>query len=174
MQLSDFFIGLVFRNSAQSYRCTDVGTRTITAIALNKDDERWYVGPPYMVDEITFDEKGMKRLFVTSDQALLQAVHESFETDLTYPHGAVKAMMRAKYDPGMAEYPNKALLRHDKLIGGEIHHPYAASKVGDEWVVKSFLPYLDAFAEIPEAEFRDSPMAAHQDYVDSKARHRNS
>lgn len=172
MEISDFHIGLVFSDAVQSYRCTDVGTRTITAIALNKDDERWYVGPPYMVDEIIFDEQDIKRLFVTAQQALLKAVIELDQTDLTFTFAAVKAMKLAKFAPAMADYPNKALLRHDKLIGGEVHHPYAASKIGDGWVVKSYMPYLDAFSETPEAEFRDSPMAVYQDYLDSKARHK--
>lgn len=174
MKISDFYKGLEFQNAARRFRCTDVGSRTISAIALDKEDERWYVGPPYMVDELLFDEKSLKYLFVTVDQAVEQSLQEVDEIALTYSHAAAKAMRAAKFDPKMAEYPNKALLRHDKLIDGEIHHAYAAERCGDGWLVKSYLPYLEVFAETPEAEYRDSPMAVHQDYVDSMIRHKNS
>ena len=38
-------------------RCTDIGRRTILAIALeHPDDPSWYNGPPYAVAECVFDE----------------------------------------------------------------------------------------------------------------------
>lgn len=171
MKISDFYIGLEFQNSAQSFRCTDVGTRTISAIALDKDDEGWYVGPPYMVDERLFDERAIKSLFLDSAQAVHQSVTEGNDTGLSYPNDAVKIMMAQKYSPQMADYRNKPLLRHDKVIDGEIHHPYAAELLDGSWVVLSFIPYLERFTSTPEAAFRDAPMAIRQDYLDSKARY---
>ena len=77
MKHSDFKIGLEFRTAAGRWRCTDVGTRIITAISLeprnkvrsyiNESGERveeQYVsndprdlnGPPYGVVEYVFDE----------------------------------------------------------------------------------------------------------------------
>jgi hypothetical protein len=59
MNHSDFYIGLEFRGTAGiRYRCTDVGTRTILAIQLNDRNPDWYQGPPYITEEIVFDEKG--------------------------------------------------------------------------------------------------------------------
>lgn len=172
MKISDFYIGLEFQNSAQSFRCTDVGARTISAIALDKDDERWYVGPPYMVEERLFNEKDVKYLYLSAEHAILQSVGELDEINLTYSYAAVKTMMRAKYNPLMEDYRNKPLLRIDKCIDGVIHHPYAAELVDGSWQVLSYLPYLERFASTPEAEFRDAPMAQHQDYLDGKA-HKN-
>ncbi len=77
MKHSDFKIGLEFRTATGRWRCTDIGTRVITAISLeprnnvrsyiNESGERveeQYVsndprdlnGPPYDVVESVFDE----------------------------------------------------------------------------------------------------------------------
>jgi hypothetical protein len=57
MKHSDFYIGCEFLIESGRWRCTDVGTRTISAIKLEHDDDpRWYEGPPYAVVERVFDE----------------------------------------------------------------------------------------------------------------------
>lgn len=57
MEHRGFAFGLEFCTAAGRWRCTDVGTRTIAAIRLNKDDDpAWYAGPPYAVVEQVFDE----------------------------------------------------------------------------------------------------------------------
>ena len=53
---ADFHIGLEFWTATGKWRCTDVGTRTIAAIKLDKDDVTWYSGPPYAVVEHVLDE----------------------------------------------------------------------------------------------------------------------
>jgi hypothetical protein len=61
MNKTDFQIGLEFYTGSGKWRCTDVGTRVITAIKLDKpnlDDASWYNGPPYAVAESVFDEYG--------------------------------------------------------------------------------------------------------------------
>jgi hypothetical protein len=57
MKPSDFKIGLEFWMSGSSWRCTDVGSRIVTAIKLDQyDDPSWYYGPPYKVAEHSLDE----------------------------------------------------------------------------------------------------------------------
>ncbi|WP_245421777.1 hypothetical protein [Rhodoplanes serenus] len=57
MALSDFSIGCEFLTATGRWRCTDIGTRTVTAIRLDLDhDPSWYEGPPYAVPEHVFDE----------------------------------------------------------------------------------------------------------------------
>ena len=56
MTHSEFAIGETFWTATGEWLCTDIGTRTILAIHLNKSDESWYVGPPYGVVEHSFDE----------------------------------------------------------------------------------------------------------------------
>lgn len=54
---ADFQIGTEFLTEAGRWRCTDVGTRTIAAIRLDRDhDPSWYAGPPYAIAEHVFDE----------------------------------------------------------------------------------------------------------------------
>lgn len=57
MQFSEFTIGGLFMMSGNRWRCTDKGTRVITAIKLSVDkDLSWYEGPPYAVAELVIDE----------------------------------------------------------------------------------------------------------------------
>lgn len=59
MEHKDFSIGLEFQMASKLYRCTDVGSRIITAIRLDKEDDSWYNGPPYAVAELVIDEYDM-------------------------------------------------------------------------------------------------------------------
>ena len=58
MELSDFQRGQEFFISDKKWRCTDVGSRVVVAVCLSthEDDPSWYNGPPYAVEEVTFDE----------------------------------------------------------------------------------------------------------------------
>lgn len=57
MRHADFKIGREFLTSTGRWRVTDVGTRTVIAIKLDRDDDpSWYHGPPYAVAEFVFDE----------------------------------------------------------------------------------------------------------------------
>jgi hypothetical protein len=61
MEHADFAIGGTFWCDGRAWRCTDVGTRVITAIRLDHDDDpSWYNGPPYAVAEVVFDEDDME------------------------------------------------------------------------------------------------------------------
>jgi hypothetical protein len=61
MQHKDFRVGMEFLCGGGRWRCTDVGRRTVIAIALDRDnDPSWYNGPPYAVAEIVFDEDDLK------------------------------------------------------------------------------------------------------------------
>jgi len=56
MGKDDFQIGTEFYTAAGKWRCTDVGTRVIVAIRLEREDASWYAGPPFAVSEWVFDE----------------------------------------------------------------------------------------------------------------------
>ncbi len=65
MKHSEFTIGCEFTfGSPVRWRCTDIGTRTIAAICLDKDDSSWYNGPPYAVLEYVIDEYDMEACLV--------------------------------------------------------------------------------------------------------------
>ena len=66
MQRSEFKIGLKFYTATGKWRCTDIGTRTIIAIKLSKEDDSWYAGPPYAVVEHCLDENDFGGCFLTS------------------------------------------------------------------------------------------------------------
>jgi len=77
MEHSEFRIGEVFFCGGKRWRCTDIGTRIVSAIclephevvtiakidgerketrSLTDDDPSWFNGPPYAVVESVFDE----------------------------------------------------------------------------------------------------------------------
>ena len=56
MEHKDFAIGRSFWTATGEWRCTDIGTRVVVAIKLDKDDPSWYNGPPYAVAESVMDE----------------------------------------------------------------------------------------------------------------------
>ena len=57
MKHHDFAIGGEFLTATGTWRCTDIGTRTIIAIKIsNRDDPTGLNGPPYAVAETVFDE----------------------------------------------------------------------------------------------------------------------
>ncbi len=86
MKHGEFRIGGTFWCGGQSWRCTDIGTRTIVAIRLNHVDvqhhpgsvqtlefaeaeaEGWFNGPPYAVAEHVFDEDSMVELLTRTGQ----------------------------------------------------------------------------------------------------------
>ena len=57
MEVGAFRIGATFWCGGKPWRCTDIGTRIVAAICLDRDDDpSWYNGPPYAVAEMVFDE----------------------------------------------------------------------------------------------------------------------
>lgn len=56
MKHAEFSIGLEFMMSGARWRCTDVGTRTVSAIKLEAPDPSRFNGPPYAVAEHCLDE----------------------------------------------------------------------------------------------------------------------
>jgi hypothetical protein len=77
MRHGDFRIGVEFRCGGRLWRCTDIGTRTIVAIRIDRvevggspalrrtlsgaeaEAEGWFNGPPYAVAESVFDENAI-------------------------------------------------------------------------------------------------------------------
>lgn len=61
MTLTEFKIGNEFNCGEKRWRCTDVGSRAILAIEIDdREDQSWFIGPPYAVVERVFDEYDQK------------------------------------------------------------------------------------------------------------------
>jgi hypothetical protein len=78
MQHLEFKVGGIFRCDGRLWRCTDIGTRTIVAIRIDRvevggsptlrrtlsraeaEAEGWFNGPPYTVAESVFDENDIE------------------------------------------------------------------------------------------------------------------
>lgn len=81
MDHSDFEIGMEFESGGGTWRCTDIGTRVVAAIRVDRvekaskdgdviakvilsrsqaEAEGWFRGPPYAVAEVVFDENDLE------------------------------------------------------------------------------------------------------------------
>jgi hypothetical protein len=69
LKLQQFAIGTEFSMSGGRWRCTDTGSRTVTAIKLEHDDDpSWYSGPPYAVAEYVIDESDLPACELGAEQ----------------------------------------------------------------------------------------------------------
>lgn len=77
MRVSDFQIGIEFKFTGARYRCTDVGSRVVVGIRIDRvevggdvgpkrrlnyvqaTEGGWFKGPPYPVAERVFDENDL-------------------------------------------------------------------------------------------------------------------
>lgn len=168
MKHSDFYIGLKFFGSAGFiWRCTDVGSRTITAIMLEDGrDASWYNGPPYAVAEIVFDEYDFADCSRSFEEGIENAIYEAdCSGHPEFPHEAVKKMLDECFAYEAKEkYPNKPFLRLDRLRqDGELLHPYAARKSSDGWIIHLYIPFAEEYAEMPEIAFLQLAVATDAD-----------
>ncbi|NII11052.1 hypothetical protein [Oleiagrimonas sp. C23AA] len=164
MKHADFHIGLEFVGSAGfRWRCTDVGTRTILAIHLDRGNPHWYQGPPYIAKEVVFDEHEIESCHLTQDAALVATIHEHNSSGHPgYPAEVVRQMLEARH---AHRYPNHGVLRFDRRrqSDGEILHPYAGRKDGEDWMVELYLPFQGTYDVMPERDFITLPRASAKD-----------
>lgn len=139
-----------------------MGARTILAIQLDQKDPHWYQGPPYIAEEVVFDEYEMERCHRTNEDALVAAVNNhKITAHPGYPADAVTRMLEARYAHA---YPHRGVLRFDRCrADGEILHPYAGRKEGAAWVVELYLPFLGGYDTMLERDFIALPRAVAAD-----------
>lgn len=184
MQYKDFEIGQTFFASAGfKWLCTDKGTRTISAIMLDPyKDESWFVGPPYAVEEVIFDEHDMKSCYdgiaekiLDSAEKFHQSVHPGFDGR------DMRKMFNTKYLVLEQKYPQKKILKRDRVgVDGEIWHPYAARPIKQDkpqdttdfiprkWMVLIFEIFSRAWSEMHEDEFVKLPYSTEEAMVARK------
>lgn len=163
MKHADFYIGLEFVAGAGfRWRCTDVGSRTILAIQLDRKDPNWYQGPPYIVKEVVFDEYEILHCHLTNPDALVAAV-DGHQTSAHpgYPSEVVIRMLEARHGQ---TYPHSGVLRFDRRRpDGEILHPFAGRLEEGEWFVEVYLPFRETYEVMLEREFIALPRVAPAD-----------
>lgn len=170
MKHSDFQIGLEFLAGAGfRWRCTDIGMRTIVAIRVDCENPDWYQGPPYVAQEVVFDEAEILRCHRSIDEAIEAAVHEHETSGHPgYPADAVYRMMKVRL---AHRYPHDGVLRFDRRRSdGEILHPYAGRREGNSWVLELYLPFCKTFEVMAEDAFIALPRAMAQDVRQRAAR----
>ena len=96
MRHGEFRIGETFWCDGQRWRCTDIGTRTIAAIGIDRvevgsnvpelrralgrakaEAKGWFNGPPYAVAESVFDEYDIEDCSLVPDNDTASAAEAS-------------------------------------------------------------------------------------------------
>jgi hypothetical protein len=166
MKHPDFHIGLEFIGVAGFWwRCTDVGTHTIVAVQLDRDVPNGYRGAPYIAKEVVFDEHEIAACHLTEEEAIRAAIHEHETSGHPgFPHEVVTHMMDVRRKSPEARCPHKGILRFDRCRpDGEVLHPCAGRKDGEEWIVELYLPFLRTYGQMRECEFIALPIATAAD-----------
>ncbi len=135
LQHHEFRVGEPFWSSGKRWRCTDIGTRVITAIALDRDDDpSWYNGPPYAVAEVVFDEYDMEGCTSAPDpeDAVLLTTPDASVEAWDSPEGEARRRAQA------------AALRDQARAGGLRFEAYLPPRLAD-WLL----------AHIERGTFRD-------------------
>jgi len=176
MRHDEFRIDETFWCGGQSWRCTDIGARTIVAICLDRVDvdspspelvrtlnraeaeaEGWFNGPPYAVAEHVFGEDGIV------DCSTSPAGDTRTEADLpearscgSAPHGGVELAEPNDDAAGGSSgnlTPNRAYattLREQARLGGLRFESYLPSELA-EWLLAKI--ESGVFADPSEAVF---------------------
>lgn len=79
MKNFEFKIGTVFNScTGQKWKCTDIGALTILAIELKPElDSSWFVCPPYVVTEVSFDEIDIRGVYRNDIEANQDAIDDA-------------------------------------------------------------------------------------------------
>jgi len=160
---SDFRVGLEFVGSdVRRWLCADVGTRTILGVSLDNKNPDWYQGPPYIVEEVVFDEAEIVHCHLAVEEAIAAAALDK-ETggNRAYPAEAIERMTKAR---SVHPYSHDGTLRFDRRRSdGEILHPYAGRRRAGTWMIDVYLPFQDSYEVMKEEEFIALPRATAQD-----------
>ena len=157
MKHSDFKIGAVFNScTGQRWRCTDVGSRTILAIELKPElDSSWFVGPPYAVVEVPFDENDMDGVYRNDNEAIQDAIDAADNSAHPgFPNDVVSLFTKVMFTDDKKAYPHKQLLKNDRVThNGEILHPYGVELNRGTWSVLVYELFSQVFSKMIESEF---------------------
>lgn len=168
MKHSDFYIGLEFYSSAGFlWRCTDVGTRTFSAIHLDYEkDQSWFNGPPYAVQEIVFDEDDFSSCYLSLKENIEEIMDElDSSAHPNFDHKDVSKMMKKRISSWQSgKYPNENLLKKDRVgPKGEIFHPFAAERIDGVWMIHLFELFTKKYSKVNDDHFVTLKVAKEED-----------
>lgn len=184
MKLKNVRIGTEFQTSeGRLWRVTDVGTRTLSAIVIETPertlpdgipDASWLNGPPYIVEEVLFDEQDIDGAFVSADEDLL----EDLRRRSAHP-GFPNEIMGVLLDlddrlAGAPTHPVPRILRFDRWDPSvmDVLHPYAARRTDDGWAVKVYRLFAKTFEERTDTAFVALKLARETHLRQARAHHR--
>lgn len=162
MIIDDFSIGCRFYSvGGLEYLCTDIGSRTISAVLITDVDPIFYEGPPYMQQERVFDEQMLMTCHQSFEnmlrQSLVSSLHPGFSCD------EVRHMMHQGMSEDSRRYPRPKLLKMDKLDADDIAHPFSASRNDQIWTIHFLYLKSKQYGAMPDNEFAHLPFAHDSD-----------
>ena len=158
MKITDFKINeKFFASGGFAWLCTDIGTRTITAIFLDPEkDDNWFVGPPYSVDEQVFDEHMIKTCYkslqtMITDRVTKNNYHPGFHSEDVFKMFDELEIDEEKYN--FLGHDCKILNREKISPDYRILHPYSREYIDDVWYVNVFDVFNHTYETVNEDIF---------------------
>ena len=168
MKHSDFVIGERFQTAIGEWICTDIGTRTISAIRIPSENdewdelhgatlEQWLQGPPYVLKEELFNEKDMG----LASRNLFEAIAERIQSRHPgYLSEDARRLMLTKRKGSNRFLP---VLNIDRVQGDAYWHPYSTEGEGSTLRVLVFEVFERKWDSFTMAEFLSLPVATEAD-----------
>lgn len=133
MKISDFKIGEDFYTSVAKWRCTDIGSFSITAIRWPDPQHEpheyehahlWLAGPPYVLPQEVFDEKKMEGAYRSPNDLFSRTERSSHPG---FPDSDMKKLMSFHRLGVLSPYEKRyrsGLMSLDRVRGDEVLHAY--------------------------------------------------
>lgn len=188
MKIKDFEIGgLFFFGYGGQWKCTDIGTRTITAVKINLDegkDSDWFSGPPYAVKEVVFNEKDISNCYKDNLSRLEIYLNKHFSDKPKFSDEAKDKISKMYEDFKLTFFDNEIF--HHLRVGpnGEIYQPITPNinqEMANKLSVKEKLYvkynyqiniyelFTNQFYSMPVKKFLKFKIATEQDYKNRKS-----
>lgn len=172
MKINDFKIGHTFYGSGNFlWLCTDIGTRTVTAIFLDpKKEDVWFQGPPYDVNEIVFNEIDMSHCYTGS---IFDGIALNLDRNSLHPHfnsndsfKMIRQAIADKKENHLKIFGYKpAILKRDRVTPDyRILHPYSRYIDNNVWFIRVYDIFNCTFEDILEDTFIHYPAAQRSDF----------
>ncbi len=167
MKIDDFSIGKRFFTVVGEWVCTDVGSRTIAAIRLptgEYDDlagatlDQWLQGPPYVLPEVVFNEKDINQAYTNWEQSIADTINEG-----RFHPGFSSEDVRRLFDRTSRNKTFDALIKHERVDGDGLLHPYKVTGKGTEAVVHVLEVFTRDWRQLSVPDFLALPVATPSD-----------
>lgn len=158
MKIKDFFIGKDFFLRGESYHCTDVGSRTVSAICTDNIDKKWITHRPLMVEERLLSERDIGMCSEKKDCSL--ELEHKMDKVLAFSEVAQSVIANEQKHRNHSYYPMKGIFGIERVRpDGKAVYPYSARQYSDKWIILCYIQETQSFIDVQESAFLSYELA---------------